>query len=205
MSHKYLVFSVLCFLSGCGGFLSGTSQNIVVNSNVEGADVYVGNVLKCHSPCSIEMEKKSSDHIVTLKAQGYKDASIRLKSSVNVMTSSNVSNLSAGALTDLWNGGFWAYNQDALYVTLKKKTPGARVAPGYDAETSIRKYAIANYMLIQREAFSCNEKGEYSLALSRKTGLPVKTIWDHLDRKQTPYSFADDLINTCRAQKVGGF
>ncbi len=205
MPHKCLVFSVLCFLSGCGGFLSGTSQNIVVNSNVEGAEVYVGNVLKCRTPCSIEMDKKFSDHVVTLKAQGYKDASVPLKSSVNIMTSSNVSNLSAGALTDLWNGGFWAYNQDALYVTLKKKTPDARVAPGYDAETSIRKYAIANYMLIQRESFACDETGEYSRALSKKTGLSVREIWDHLSGKQTPYSFADELVNTCRAKRNGGF
>lgn len=204
MSYKYFVFSALCLLSGCGGFLSGTSQNIVVNSNVEGADVYVGNVLKCRSPCSIEMDKKFSDHVVTLKAQGYKDASVRLKSSVNVMTSSNVSNLSAGALTDLWNGGFWAYNQDALYVTLRKKTPGARVAPGYDAETSIRKYAIANYMLIPRESFAGDEKGEYSRTLSRKTGLSVRTIWEHLAGKQTPSSFAESLINTCRAKRADG-
>lgn len=202
MFQKLFIFTFFLLLSGCGTFLTGTSQTIAINSNVIDAAVYVDGEFKCNTPCAVSFDKKYADYAITLKAVGYDDRTVFFQSSINFMLTSNVSNLSIGAITDLTTGGFWAYNQDCMYIILKKSGLPVSEAKQKEKEAEIQRFAFANFVFIQEELLIGHKAGEYSTALSRKTGLSVDQIWQLLDYKQTPLSFSEKVAQEYHLKKV---
>ncbi len=188
---KHLSAVGIFLLASCSTFLTGAKQQIVIRANIVGTKVYMGDDLKCTTPCTLSLEKQRTPYYFTLKAEGWKEVTVELHSAVNAMLTSNSSNLSVGSLTDLTTGAFWAYNQDTLYVVLSpiKGTPKAETKNAL----ALEKYAFSNFSMIQSEALAGHAQGEYSSALSRKTGLPVKEIWQILQDKKTPADFAAEI------------
>ena len=116
--QKFLLPFFILSLASCSTFLTGAKQQIVVRSNINGAEVFLNGEKACETPCTLTVKKRKKAYPITLKAEGWKDVTVELHSAVNAMLTSNSSNLSVGSLTDLTTGAFWAYNQDTLYVVL---------------------------------------------------------------------------------------
>lgn len=93
---------------------------------------------------------------IRLEADGYRPQETVLKSTVNVFTTYNLSNLSVGGLTDLSTGGFWTYGKNRILVILEKENTTPDIA---DAEqisalhalTGLSKKFIANEALKDME------------------------------------------------------
>lgn len=134
--QKFLLPFFILSLASCSTFLTGAKQQIVVRSNINGAEVFLNGEKACETPCTLTVKKRKKAYPITLKAEGWKDVTVELHSAVNTMLTSNSSNLSVGSLTDLTTGAFWAYNQDTLYIVLspvkgtrkKEKINGSGVA-----------------------------------------------------------------------------
>ena len=189
--QKLLLSFFILLLASCSTFLTGAKQQIVVRSNINGTEVFLNGEKACETPCTLTVKKRKKAYPITLKAEGWKDVTVELHSAVNAMLTSNSSNLSVGSLTDLTTGAFWAYNHDTLYVvlspvkgTLKKEKITA---------LELQKYAFSNYSHIQSEALVRHEKGEYSMTLSKKTGLPVEKIWEILKQSKTAADFSEEI------------
>lgn len=190
MQKLLLPFFILS-LASCSTFLTGAKQQIVVRSNINGAEVFLNGEKACETPCTLTVKKRKKAYPITLKAEGWKDVTVELHSAVNAMLTSNSSNLSVGSLTDLTTGAFWAYNHDTLYVVLSP-VKGTRKKEKITA-LELQKYAFSNYSHIQAEALVRHEKGEYSMTLSKKTGLPVEKIWEILKQSKTAADFSEEI------------
>lgn len=189
--QKFLLPFFILSLASCSTFLTGAKQQIVVRSNINGAEVFLNGEKACKTPCTLTVKKRKKAYPITLKAEGWKDVTVELHSAVNAMLTSNSSNLSVGSLTDLTTGAFWAYNQDTLYVVLSP-VKGTRKKEKITA-LELQKYAFSNYSHIQSEALVRHEKGEYSMTLSKKTGLPVEKIWEILKQSKTAADFSEEI------------
>lgn len=56
---KFLIFSAVLFLSGCGTVFSGTNQTVTVNANVERAKVYVNGMPACSTSCAVDLNRSN--------------------------------------------------------------------------------------------------------------------------------------------------
>ncbi len=195
---KHLLFVSFIFLTSCSTFLTGAKQQIVIRSNINGADVFLDGERKCATPCTLVLPKQKDAYVFTLKADGWKDVTVELQSALNAMLTSNSSNLSVGSLTDLTTGAFWAYNQDTLYVVLSP-VKGTVRAEKVNA-LALQKYAFSNYSHIRSEAAVGHDKGEYSLTLSQKTGMSVDKIWEILKQAKTPADFSEEIARRFRSR-----
>ena len=96
MKNKLQKISIILFLgfvfSSCATLFLGTEQKVTLNSEPQGADVYVnGNSINKQTPCDIKIPKKNPESsfnkknevVYTLKKEGYSDIEYRNISKVN--------------------------------------------------------------------------------------------------------------------------
>jgi len=77
------LFLVLLFSVGCAAIIHGTKQDISVNSNPSGVNVYVMGVHKATTPAIIEVRRKDSIIILKFEKEGYEPVEIALSRSVD--------------------------------------------------------------------------------------------------------------------------
>ena len=68
-------------LSGCATITRGTTENLLVQSEPEGASVELSSGQTCKTPCNLELKRKN-DYTLYLHKEGFQDAEIRVESKV---------------------------------------------------------------------------------------------------------------------------
>jgi len=68
-------------LSGCATVTRGTTENLSVQSEPEGASVELSSGQICKTPCNLELKRKN-DYTLYLHKEGFQDAEIRVESKV---------------------------------------------------------------------------------------------------------------------------
>ena len=82
---KYTVFLLMALLlSGCATIVSGTNQKVSVTSQPSGAKVTADGKTTSITPTDFTLERKS-DHTLEFSKEGYKNAVVMLKKTMNGM------------------------------------------------------------------------------------------------------------------------
>ena len=71
--QKFLLPFFILSLASCSTFLTGAKQQIVVRSNINGAEVFLNGEKACETPCTLTVKKRKKAYPITLKAEGWKD------------------------------------------------------------------------------------------------------------------------------------
>lgn len=198
------IFTALLSVTACGTIVGGSNTNVRIASNVESADVFIDGKHKCRTPCSVRLSNSMFRYDIRLEADGYRPQETELKSTVNVFTTYNLSNLSVGGLTDLSTGGFWTYGKNRILVILEKEN----ATPEEKKQTEILRFAYANYTEMQGEAFRNDNPeaaegdetpdiadAEQISALHALTGLSKKFIANEALKDMEPDVFAKSILN----------
>ena len=116
------LLTVMCLLmASCATIFSGTSQSIQINSEPEGAAIWLDGFEVGVTPAAIEVEKPAmaKDKRITLKLEGYKDRNFVLKKSFDMVTLLNLFTGNIGFAVDLLTGALWEYSIAEYDITLK--------------------------------------------------------------------------------------
>lgn len=119
---KKTVVSVLVMTSmlfGSATIFKGTSQAITIDSEPEGARVYVDGQLRGITPLSINMNKSLSTHEIRIRKDGYKDVvRIMEKKYDPIAILDIIWDLST---TDMLTGAAFEYSPNNYMIQLEKK------------------------------------------------------------------------------------
>jgi hypothetical protein len=112
--------TALLLLSGCATVIKGTTQTMPINSDPDGADVVINNVVVGLTPTEIELQRKR-DHQITIRKEGYQPATVPVLKSVGGAVWGNI-----------LAGGFIGWGVDAAsgaQYNLKPETVFVRLRP----------------------------------------------------------------------------
>ena len=120
-----LFLVVMIIFSGCGTLVHGTSQNISIQSEPEGAKARLSNGYEVVTPDTLTV-KRSDDQVITFEKEGYKKKQVMLDRHFNAGATilGNILWLLVGAAIDLIAGGAWTLKPEAIHVTLEKAEAG---------------------------------------------------------------------------------
>ena len=68
-------------LSGCATITRGTTDNLLVQSEPDGASVELSSGQTCRTPCNLELKRKN-DYTLYMRKEGFQDAEIKVESKV---------------------------------------------------------------------------------------------------------------------------
>lgn len=122
LSGKILcaAFAVVCggLLSGCATIMTGTFENVEIDSEPSGAAVFVNGDLAGTTPCEVDLDQDTEPYIV-LKKTGYADTRVKLKKGVNGWLVLDVfTGIVPGLIFDAWAGAGKSFNEDDICVPL---------------------------------------------------------------------------------------
>jgi len=110
----------ICLIaSGCATVINGTTQDVPVSSNPEGATAKTHSGLSCTTPCSFTL-KRNTDHIITIQKEGFEPASVTCE---HVMSPAVAGNALIGGLIgvgiDAASGALFKLSPHTIHVELK--------------------------------------------------------------------------------------
>jgi len=101
----------LLLVSGCATMIRGTTQQISINSDPDGAKVTLSNGQSCTTPCNIEAERKNSLQ-VTIEKEG-----CRRQTTAMVPTLAGAGAV-LGGIIDYGTGAVYDLQPNPLFITL---------------------------------------------------------------------------------------
>lgn len=135
-----LFFCVLSFPS-CATIISGSSQAVSIDSNVEGADVAIEGNHVGATPFTGKI-KRQKEAVVLVSAPGYQSQPLVLTTSFNAVSLLDILGYYLGffsTTTDCLTGAVWEYSPNSYYVNLK---PKGAADSGFRSESSVMAYAM---------------------------------------------------------------
>ncbi len=106
-------------LFGSATIFSGTSQSIAINSEPEGANVYIDGQLRGKTPLSFNMKKSLSSHDIRVQKDGYNDVNRMLEKSYDPVAILNI--IWDISTTDMLTGAAFEYAPNNYMFQLEKK------------------------------------------------------------------------------------
>ena len=143
MFRLLTTMTALLLLSGCATVIKGTTQTMPINSDPDGADVVVNNLVVGITPTEVELQRKR-DHQITIRKEGYAPATVPVLKSVGGAVWGNI--LAGGIIgwgVDAASGAQYNLKPETIFVRLRplqgrKET----VAPDRTAEGIQRLRAL---------------------------------------------------------------
>lgn len=141
--------ALLCAsLPSCATIISGTSQMVTIDSNVEGADVRIDGNTVGVTPYSGKI-RRQKDTTARVEKDGYAPQTVTLTTAFNpVATLSIFWDLST---TDFLSGAAWEYAPSTYYVNLK---PKGMANAAFKKDSSAKAFAMTYYGDLQAELVS---------------------------------------------------
>ena len=119
---KKLILLMIMFYSlafGSATIFKGTQQAITINSEPEGAKVYVDGQLRGTTPLSISMQKSLSTHTMRIVKKGYVPVTRVLKRQYDPTALANI--IWDLSTTDFLTGAMFEYKPNNYMIELEKK------------------------------------------------------------------------------------
>lgn len=147
MNRARLVYGLVLALTvaGCATILSGTSQTISVNSNVDGAEVYLDGSLLGTTPLTATVQRPKQDGTLRVEAEGYRSYQQVWSKTINTMFWVNI--LSGGTLgssTDYSTGAMYAYEPATLMVSLQPENQSDEGMAAWQRREGLRGFVLMN-------------------------------------------------------------
>lgn len=115
------VISMNILMSSCATIFTGSRQNVVVDSDVEGARVEVAGISYGTTPASVRLKKGFTGETVVVKKEGYETAVIQPPTTFNVVAVLNLFNLLFWAI-DAATGAIMKYDSNYVKVRMEPKS-----------------------------------------------------------------------------------
>lgn len=135
---RRIVFSLIVLLfAGCATVFSGTHDTLTINSNPQGAMVFIDGLEYGRTPATFTLKRdamRPNGKTVTLKKDGYRDRSFQLQKEFNFVSICNLGNAVFWAI-DFVSGALFYYEPLVYTVTLEPAETQAAV-PFYLAAAS---------------------------------------------------------------------
>lgn len=147
------------FVLGCATITKGTSQQISITSNIDGATLYLDGSVIGTTPYYGEVPKNKKE--LKVEKEGYRTETIVLSKTLEGMFWGNIIlGGTIGSITDFASGGAYAYAPATYQVDLKSD---AQSALEFEQEYAVRKFSMIYIDEISRDLAA--GEGEYLAAL----------------------------------------
>lgn len=190
MTLRTLLIGVLIslFLGSCVSLMKGTDQTVTINSNVDGAGVYLEGAKIGETPF-VSKIKKNKD-AVTIKKEGYKIHTLSFSKSLEPMFWGNIiTGGTLGSITDFATGAAYSYSPSSYQVELYRK--------GEPAEAFLNRHELRRYALLNITDISIdlgNDGGNHLETLITLADLPYNQESIDLVRSKFKTSNGNEIV-----------
>lgn len=137
MKSSYLFMVAICAiaLSGCATIMSGGPDNVSVQSNPPGANVYLDDQLVGQTPMVVSLDRAKSRGLLRVEADGYEPVALQRTKHINGWFWANLCFGGViGIVVDLVTGDVKGFDDSPVTVSLTPAgPPPAPMAPGASA------------------------------------------------------------------------
>ena len=117
----FIIILITIFGVSCASLISGTSQDIYINSNPEGATIYDGGLKVGRTPATITIKKSGlRDKEISLSLEGYERRTFILRKSFDAVAILNLAGILGWAI-DFATGAVMKYDKQIMTLTLTQK------------------------------------------------------------------------------------
>lgn len=187
-----LILSIYC-LASCATIISGTTQDLSIDSNISEVSIYANDSFVCKTPCVFPAERASGSLTLIGKKEGYKDLAVNIKAKMNPVAFINFVFIYSWT-TDFYDGAAWRYNKDSIYLNMKKENMTTAEIEQFNKNTEIRRFSLFNYPDLKIEASSGIE-GEYIKNLSVLTNQTEGSLISKINQAPNETSLIKLLLN----------
>jgi len=128
----FAALALAILLAGCATIISGTKQDVSINSNPDGADIQIKTgggltVFSGSTPANCKLPR-NKEYTVVVRMVGYKDQELYINREFNAWF---VGNLLCGGIVgiviDAVDGAMWNLDPDMIHVELVKTLADGRI------------------------------------------------------------------------------
>ena len=117
----FIIILITIFGVSCASLISGTSQDIYINSNPEGATIFDGGLKVGRTPATITIKKSGlGDKEITLTLEGYERRTFVLRKSFDAVAILNLAGI-LGWAVDFATGAIMKYDRTNYDIDLDPK------------------------------------------------------------------------------------
>jgi len=117
----FIIILITIFGVSCASLISGTSQDIYINSNPEGATIFDGGLKVGRTPATITIKKSGlGDKEITLTLEGYERRTFVLRKSFDAVAILNLAGI-LGWAVDFATGAIMKYDRTSYDIDLDPK------------------------------------------------------------------------------------
>jgi hypothetical protein len=183
-----ILLALSAFVLGCATITKGTSQQISITSNIDGATLYLDGSVIGTTPYYGEVPKNKKE--LKVEKDGYRTATIVLSKTLEGMFWGNIIlGGTIGSITDFATGGAYAYAPATYQVDLKSD---AQSALGFEQEYAVRKFSMIYIDEISRDLAA--GEGEY-----------ISALLDLMEKQDSATQAADEVrgaLKSCKGRQL---
>jgi len=148
MKNTILALGAAALFSGCASIISGTSQAVTIDSNVQGATVAIEGNIVGQTPFSGKIPRKR-ESVALVSKPGYAAQPVVLTTSFNPVAI--LSLFWDYSTTDCLTGACWEYAPSTYYVNLRPSTSSVEQ---FRRDSELKAFAMTYYSAIKTELAS---------------------------------------------------
>ena len=145
MNKTILALSLAALLTGCASIISGTSQAVTIDSNVQGATVAIEGNIVGQTPFSGKIPRKR-ESVALVSKPGYTAQPVVLTTSFNPVAILSI--VWDYSTTDCLTGACWEYAPSTYYVNLRPATSSMEL---FRRDSELKAFAMTYYSAIKTE------------------------------------------------------
>ena len=186
-------------LEGCATILGGSTQTLTVNSNVNGAEVYLNDMLLGKTPLLTTI-KRGQEGVFKVKAEGYQTYQIAVNKKINSLFWVNIlSGGSFGSSTDYATGAMYEYEPSTFMVSMQPGRSSLLQRRDWQRTEGLRGFVLLNGDALVSELAA--GKGEYVDVLVNVFAVHPEARAKAIERWRAEYAashtaaeFADRMV-----------
>jgi hypothetical protein len=190
-------------LGGCATIISGKSQIMVVNSNVDDAEVHLisgeGETLLGITPLNIRLER-GQEGTLRVRAEGYRPYQAALNKKINPVFFVNIlSGGVFGSTTDYATGAMYEYEPSTYMVTLQPANQSPEQREAWVRREGLRGFVLQNSQAVVADLAA--GQGEYIDVLVHVLTVAPENRSEAIERWRAGYAssktalrFAETLV-----------
>lgn len=179
-------------LAGCATIISGSTQLITVNANLEGAEVYLNDQMLGTTPLSVDV-KRGQQGLLRVTAEGYQPYQIALNKSLNNVFFGNI--LSGGAFgssTDYSTGAMYSYEPSTFMVNLQPTDLSTAERMEWQRREGLRRFVLVNHQAIVSDLAAGS--GEYLDVLAEVFAATPESSVAEIERWRAVYAASTTVL-----------
>ncbi|MEM6842294.1 MAG: PEGA domain-containing protein [Bacteroidota bacterium] len=138
----FTLTGIIAFSSGCATLFTGTTDNVYIQSQPEGAKIFVEGLDVGTTPATVPIKRPGlSDKQVTLRLDGYEDRVFLLQAEFNVVSILNLFGL-VGWVVDIATGAIRKYSPKNYDIELESRRQSLNIDMSLLERDSKGRYII---------------------------------------------------------------